>query len=93
MTTKGEKTMRIFSCYDSKAEAYLNPFLLRSRGEALRSFENVVNTPDNNSWIYKNPEDYTLFEIGEFDERTGVIKAYEAKVSLGSGNDFKKSEA
>ncbi|MCD8566431.1 MAG: hypothetical protein LRY36_00605 [Alphaproteobacteria bacterium] len=55
----------------------------------MRSFGDAVN--DGNSVISQHPEDFTLFEIGDFDPRTGLITLYDSKVSVGNGVDFKVS--
>ena len=57
---------KIYTVYDHKAECYMKPFYMRSRGEALRSFADTVNTPDHP--FNKYPEDFTLFECGEWDD-------------------------
>lgn len=79
---------KVFCVYDSKVEAYMTPFVFRSTGEALRSFETTVNDPQSN--LCRHPADFTLFEIGEFQEEDGTIAPYSAKKSLGLALDFKK---
>lgn len=80
--------LKIFIVHDSKALCYGNPMVLKSPGEAVRSFTEVANDPS--TVIGKNPEDFTLFEIGEYDERLGDILVYEVKKSLGLALDFRK---
>lgn len=79
--------MKIFTVHDSKADYYLPPFFSRSHGEAMRSFETAINKPDHD--FYKHFTDFTLFEIGSYDDQTGVITPIEKK-SLGNGLDFKQ---
>jgi len=81
--------MKIYTVHDSKAEAYLQPFFARSNGEAIRSFTQAINTPDHQ--FAKYSADYTLFEIGEFDDNTGVITTPYTR-SLGNGVDFKDQQ-
>jgi|JI61114DRNA_FD_contig_21_3583598_length_731_multi_9_in_0_out_0_2 hypothetical protein len=81
---------KIFTFYDSKVEAYSPPAFMVHRGAAIRSFIELAN--DGASSVSKYPADFTLFEIGEFDDSTGVITAYEAKVSLGNGLDFRQKD-
>ena len=74
--------LKVFAVRDSKAEAYMNPFFMRSRGEALRAFVSGVNDPQTQ--LCKFPADFTLFEIGEFDEESGdLVMLPTGKVSLG----------
>ena len=56
----------IFTIYDSKANAYLTPFFLHKDGMALRVFTDCVN--DTQHQFGKHPEDYTLFNIGSWDD-------------------------
>lgn len=81
-------TSKIFTTYDSKAEAYLQPFFMKTRGEAIRGWQTVCNDPKTQFNQY--PADFTLFEIGEYDETTGQITPYQAKVSLGVALEFLK---
>lgn len=60
----------IFSIYDSKAEAYMQPFFAQE-GVAKREFGNLVM--DKGHAIGKHREDYTLFYMGSWNESTGVI--------------------
>lgn len=80
--------LKVFAIYDSKAEAYLQPFFMQSRGQALRAFDTTINTLDTQ--FHKYPSDFTLFEIGEYDELKGVLTPSEKKTSLGCAIEFKK---
>lgn len=80
--------LKVFCCYDSKAEAYMQPFFMNSRGEAIRSWIDVVN--DGKSAISRYPTDFTLFEIGEFDDSTGQVQMHSSYVSLGVAIEHKK---
>lgn len=62
---------KIYSIFDSKAEAYSLPFYYQHEGQALRTFGDWVNDP--NTPYGKHPEDYTMFEIGTYDENNGYI--------------------
>lgn len=81
--------MRVFSVYDSKAEAYGSPVFLKTKGEAIRGFTDIVN--DGNSMLSKYPGDYTLFELGSFDEETAKFDLHSSPVSLGVALEFVKS--
>ena len=37
------------------------------------------------------PGDYTLFELGEYDDCTGQMTMHEAKISLGTATEFIRS--
>lgn len=66
---------RIYSVYDSKVEAYTQPFFASTDAEATRMIRHVVE--DSNSMLSKNPEDFVLFCLGTFDEYNGLVAALE----------------
>lgn len=79
--------MKIFCVYDAAVDAYMQPFFLRSKGEAARMWTDTVNDPKTQ--FHQHPKDFTLFEIGDFDETTGVVQAYAAKLPVGTALEFK----
>lgn len=80
----------VYTIYDCKAEAYLQPFQMQKKGQAIRAFENTVNDP--NTQFHKHPADYTLFEIGEYDDSTGNYAMWDAKINLGLATEFLRKE-
>lgn len=80
---------QIFSVFDSKVGYYLKPFDMRSKGEALRAFVDLVN--DKNTAVGKHPEDYVLFHLGSFNELDGKFVNLNCPVSLGVGTEFIKN--
>lgn len=58
------------------------PFVQRSAGEALRSWSQSFNDPQ--SLLCTHPADFTLFEIGEMNLKTGVITPHKALINLGT---------
>lgn len=78
----------MFSVYDSKVEAWMPPFFMRSKGEALRAWSQTVN--DGQSAMSHHPADFSLMEIGNFDDENGKVLGHTVPVSLGTGLEFKK---
>lgn len=77
----------ICTILDSKAEAYLPPFTMRSDAEAIRAFGDSVEkggTP-----LADHPEDFFLYAVGTFNQETGEIVPCDRR-SLACGMDFKK---
>ena len=81
--------MKMYSIHDSKGGFYSNPFYARQNGEAIRSFMNAVDDPSPNNLMHRHPADYSLFEIGSFDDLTGVITPIDPK-HLCNGVDIQK---
>lgn len=72
--------------YDDKGDYHFTPMVHRTKGDALRTFQSLAN--NTQTQIGTNPEDFTLFEIGEYDERTGQVFPHKAKISLGKAIDY-----
>lgn len=78
---------RVYSVYDSKAEAYLPPMFLQARGVALRMFSAAI--ADEKHDFCKFAADYTLFELGEFNDSDACFTLHPSPVSLGNALEFK----
>jgi hypothetical protein len=78
--------MKIFSIYDAKAQAYIQPFFSPTNGTAIRSFQSACN--ETNSNFNRYAADYTLFEIGEWEEQHGNITPHDLKKSLGTALEY-----
>ncbi len=80
--------LKVFSVFDSKAEAFIQPFYSQTTGTAVRSFEQALQNEDHE--FRKFAADYTLFELGEFDQQTGSFTELPAKINLGLALTFIK---
>lgn len=80
--------MKIFSVHDSKAEAYLTPIYFRTKGEAIRAFESTCQ--DKDSQFNKYPSDFTLVELGDFNELTSLITSLPIPLTLSHASEFKQ---
>lgn len=73
---------KMYTIYDQKAEIYLDPFAFPTHGAALRAFGATVNDTESN--IGKNPADYNLFYVGEWDDNSAVFESC-SPINLGGG--------
>ncbi len=78
---------KIFTIYDECAKAFLPPFVLHQTAMAVRAFSDAVNDPG--SQFGKHPKDYTLFDIGVFDDLKGSIFSDHA-APVGNGLEYVK---
>lgn len=60
---------KVFSVFDSKAGAFLPPFLLPEVAVAQRAFRDCVG--DSSHAFGRHPEDYTLIQLAVFDDASG----------------------
>lgn len=77
---------KIFVIYDEKAKYYTNPMIAQTRGEFFRMIASQSQT--DNSTIFKFPEDFVIYEIGEYDEQIGHIVSYDVNEKLGKVSEF-----
>lgn len=80
----------VCSIYDTKVEAFMQPFFVRSVGEAHRAFEELVN--DGKSQPSIHAEDFALFQVGEFDEQNGHLIPLSTPKSLATAIQVKKEQ-
>lgn len=90
MILRGVPVLKVFSVYDSKVGAYLNPIFLQSKGAAMRAFEDAVNSSDHQ--FYKHAADFTMFELGSWDEEKGKFTLHSTPISIGVAIEFKRPE-
>lgn len=78
----------MFSIYDSAISTWLTPMYARNKGEMLRNFADAVN--DSKSNLAKHPGDYSLFELGTFDDDKCVFTLLQSPIRLCLALDFVK---
>jgi hypothetical protein len=76
---------KVFSVYDSKALIFSNTFQFPTIGLAMRAFQQTVE--DKNSSLNKYPEDFTLYEIADFDDNKGLYTS-KKHVTICKATDF-----
>lgn len=81
--------MQIYTIYDSKAGAYLQPFFAKTEGVAIRYIRSALQ--DEKHEFFVHAEDYSLWHIGAFDELSAEISAYPPK-HIGAMHHFKQAE-
>lgn len=74
--------LEVFSIFDRSVNAYMAPFYCRSKGEALRSFTDVVN--DKQRSIGKYATDYSLMCHGEYDDSSGTFVCHDPVRMIGA---------
>lgn len=77
---------KIFTVFDSKARVFGNPFFAINEHVACRDFKLAATDPGSS--ISKTPEDFSLFEIGSFDDLLGVISPLQNPITYGLASSF-----
>lgn len=63
---------KIYAIYDSVANAYMQPMYFTNDGMALRTVQQQVNN-NKDSFLHKNPQDFTLYQLGEYLDDSGSL--------------------
>lgn len=75
--------MPIVTVFDKKTALYDKPFVIRHVGDAIRDWDTLRK--DQNTRFGKNPEDFDLFQIADYDDLTGEITMHKPHLHLASG--------
>lgn len=79
---------KIVAIRDRAADAYSVPSFVVAVGGAIRSFGDEVNKKDTP--LGQHPDDYDLFELGEFDDSDGMFYANSPR-QIAVGKDLVRS--
>lgn len=77
----------LISIKDRAVNAFQPLASVRAKGEAIRSFQDALNNPQN-AQIHAHPDDFDLYLIGTFDDETGKIESNEPE-QLALGKQLK----
>ena len=80
---------QVFSVYDVKAKCFLPPFFMHQPEMAIRAISNATNDPGHQ--FHANPEDYSLYHLGEFDDDNGKLVPFNEPVQLVTALELVKS--
>lgn len=73
--------LTMFSVHDSKTELFIQPFYALTPAAGVRMFAQASN--DAETQFNKHAADFTLFELGVFDQSTGTVELHPSPVSHG----------
>lgn len=70
--------MKMIVCcvMDVQAQAFMQPMFVQSKGVALRMVGDEVNRQAPENLLFQHPEDFRLFELGEWDNATGLFECH-----------------
>ena len=81
-------TKQIYTLRDNTVEVYNQPFYTFSKEQAERDMLYMANDKDHN--IGKNPEQYALYHLGEYDDSTGKFNLNDAPLHVVNLADLRK---
>lgn len=62
----------MFAIRDTCVGSFLLPMFFQNRAGAVRAFGDAVNKAASDNQLYQHPEHFQLFELGLFDDETGL---------------------
>ena len=69
----------LVALYDRATEAYAPIMTVHTRGEAIRSFRQECQNKE--SPINRNPSDFELYVLGNYNETTGEIIPFSERIA------------
>lgn len=78
---------RIYSIYDTKSGMYGPAMTFVNDYTAIRSFQEMLCSGDDNSLLSLYPSDYILFCLGAFNQQSGFIEPLAAPANVITGMD------
>lgn len=68
--------LKICSVRDRATDQFGTPMFMVSVGQACRAFSDEINRADKENQLYLHPEDFDLYELGEFDTHLGKFEVH-----------------
>lgn len=79
---------QMMAVYDHKALAHLPPFFSATVAVAVRGVTGAANTPGHQ--IHTNPEDYTLYHLGTYDDEHATFEIFKEKKLITNAAKLKR---
>lgn len=80
---------QLVSVEDSAAGAFGRPIFAQSSGAAIRSFSDEVNRSNDENVMFHHPEDFSLYDLGTFDDESGRFNVHEQPILLVTASQVK----
>lgn len=74
---------------DRAADVFGQPIFVAAVGQAIRGFGDQVNKVEANNPLNAHPEDFDLYELGTFDDNSGVFTNLDKPRQVAVGKDMK----
>lgn len=83
--------LKVYAMYDSKVQSFGPLLCFRQTGEAIRWVIDMAKEPQSS--IGRHPEDYTLMELGSYDDVKGVVESLSSPHNCGLASEFVNKES
>lgn len=65
--------LKLFAIKDNALDAFGPTFQQATVSAGLRTFKDLVTYGDESNRYRRNPEDYVLYQVGEYDDESGQL--------------------
>lgn len=79
----------IVTVKDTAAQAFGRPMFVPTVAVALRSFRDEVNRSDPQNDMFRHADDFEMYELGSFDDATGVVSLLDSPRLCARAKDLK----
>lgn len=78
--------LEVYAVHDAAVGSFNNPLFFRSRGEAIRSFQDAVANEQNG--FRSHAADYSFWQIGYYNQVDAVLEPLAAPDRVCGAKDF-----
>lgn len=82
--------LQVVAIKDEKSEAYGTPNFVTAVGVAVRGFSDEINRPADDNVLYRHPDDFVLYHLGEYDDKYALFEQLGIPEVLCRGSALKK---
>jgi hypothetical protein len=82
--------LQVYAVYDTKAEAFGQPFFMNADGIAVRSF--IEACKNENGEFIKYPNDFTMYQIGTYDDSNACLTYNKPKELITAAQALSKKD-
>jgi len=78
----------VLAIMDTAVAAFNRPFFVPARGAGIRAFIDEVGRKDPNNAMSMHPADFALYELGTWDEESGLFESNGIPTRIALATDF-----
>lgn len=80
------------SIRDRVADTFNPPYAVPAIGLAVRTFTDEINRADEKNLLYMHPDDFELYQLGTYDDSTGMVTQDSIPRQIVLGRDCRKDK-
>jgi hypothetical protein len=81
--------LTVLAVRDRAVDAFGQPIFVAAAGQGIRGFHDEINRAATDNTMFAHPEDYDLYELGTWENDTGLFTQHEQPRMIAVGKDQK----